>query len=209
MSQSKKGVRVPLAMAVALASFVATGAVLQAQEKDTHAAPGVTFVNRLSLEEAEAAYQDLLPDLAGGYAKSGLVDAGYVDWERFTSAPYFSPIHSNLTVHIYANDVAEGAYAAFGGKEMPVGSIVVKDGLGQTIDGVQPAPMAFMEKMAAGFSPATGDWKFAMILPNGTVVGQTGGSGAERVQFCEGCHTGAADSGDWLFFPPADIRASR
>ncbi len=208
MRRKKIGVFIPMVLASVFT--VATSSIgVWAQEGDTHALPGMQFVDRLNPAEAEAAYQGLLPGLANGYANSGLVGADYTDWARFTTTPYFSITHSDLTVHVYANEAAETAYSAFGGEEFPVGSIVVKDGMGQTEDGVVPAPMAFMEKMPAGFSSATGDWKFAMITPDGTVVGQTGGPGEESVQFCVACHTAAAGSGDWLYFPPTDKRAAR
>lgn len=192
---------------VALAfGLLALPNILAAQETDSHALPGMSFVDRLSPEEAGMAYDGLVGDLASGYAKSGLIDAGYINWTRFTTTPYFSSVHSALTVHIYTNDIGEAAYSAYGGEAMPVGTIVAKDAIGQTADDIVPAPMAFMEKMEPGFNPDTGDWRFAMIAPDGMVVGVTNGPNEGRIEFCVACHRAASAANDWLFFPPAGMR---
>jgi hypothetical protein len=61
-----------------------------------------------------------------------------------------------------------------------------------------------MEKMQAGFSPATGDWRYTMIMPNGAVFGATKGKDAAKVQFCADCHGGSEN--DSMFFLPEEYR---
>ncbi|MFQ5745262.1 MAG: hypothetical protein ACE5HV_17025, partial [Acidobacteriota bacterium] len=68
----------------------------------------------------------------------------------------------------------------------------------------QPGPLFLMEKMPAGFSPETGDWRYTMIMPNGSVFGATKGRNADKVQFCADCH-GASDN-DSMFFLPTEYR---
>ncbi len=64
-----------------------------------------------------------------------------------------------------------------------------------------------MEKMAAGFSDDTGDWRYTMIMPDGSLFGVTKGEGAERVEYCIGCHL-ARERYDHLYFPPEEYRAT-
>ena len=63
-----------------------------------------------------------------------------------------------------------------------------------------------MEKMGSGFKPArVADWKYTMILPNGTVAGVTNGKGSENMVFCYECHM-AMEETDSLFFLPEELR---
>ncbi len=68
-------------------------------------------------------------------------------------------------------------------------------------------PLFVMQKMAPGFSPATGDWRYMQIQPDGTLLGQTGGPGSERVEYCIGCHL-AVQRQDHLYFVPPEYRVS-
>ena len=68
----------------------------------------------------------------------------------------------------------------------------------------QPGPLFIMEKMQAGFSPETGDWRYTMIMPNGAVFGATKGKDAAKVQFCADCHGGSEN--DSMFFLPGQYR---
>jgi len=38
-----------------------------------------------------------------------------------------------------------------------------------------------MEKMPSGFSYVTGDWRYSMIMPDGSLFGETRGANDERV----------------------------
>jgi hypothetical protein len=63
-----------------------------------------------------------------------------------------------------------------------------------------------MEKMSAGFSSETRDWRYTMIMPDGSLLGTTGGDGSERMVFCASCHETAGAGQDYLFFVPEAFR---
>ena len=67
-------------------------------------------------------------------------------------------------------------------------------------------PLFLMEKMAPGFSPESRDWRYTMIMPDGSLFGVTQGEGSGRVKFCITCHETAGDENDHLFFVPEDYR---
>ncbi len=62
-----------------------------------------------------------------------------------------------------------------------------------------------MEKMAPGFSPAGGDWRYTMIMPDGSLFGTTNGEGSSNVTFCSDCHT-LRGKRDRLFFVPEALQ---
>ena len=160
--------------------------------------------------EAEAIYLDLLPDMMAGYELAGGIAAVYGTWERFNIAPYRSATHGNRFVNNYANAIAAPAYGLFEtAGTLPVVSVVAKDSFVATTDGlVMPGPLFVMEKMTEGFNYVTGDWRYILISPDGALVGETFGDGAERVGYCIACHAAAAIQGaDHLFFVPPDLRA--
>ncbi|MFC4270855.1 cytochrome P460 family protein [Sneathiella chungangensis] len=158
--------------------------------------------------EATAAYECLNADMKTAYAGSGVPEAAqYLDWKAFSTAPYASATHGGRHVMNYANDVAKDAYGKYEevGK-MPVGSILAKDSfVVETSGAASVGPLFLMEKMGSGFNEASGDWKYTMILPNGTVAGVTNGKGSENMVFCYECHMAMEDT-DSLFFLPEDLR---
>ena len=62
--------------------------------------------------------------------------------------------------------------------------------------------LGLMEKMAPGFNPQSRDWRYTMVLSDGTIFGTTKGENAQRVEFCIECHQAAGDENDHLFFIP-------
>jgi len=173
---------------------------------------GASAVADVELEPAEAnsTYDCLKADMKASYAKSDLDHAAYyTDWKVFSKAPYASGTHGGRHVSNYANAVAEEAYLKYeeNGK-MPVGSVLAKDSFAVQTDGrAVVGPLFIMEKMAAGFNKASGNWKYTLILPNGQTVGTTNGNGTEAVKFCYECHMAAEDT-DSLFFLPEDLRVN-
>ncbi|PHQ70132.1 MAG: hypothetical protein COB93_06240 [Sneathiella sp.] len=160
--------------------------------------------------EANATYDCLKADMKNSYAKSGLDHATYyTDWKVFSTAPYASGTHGGRHVSNYANAVAEEAYLKYEENgRMPVGSVLAKDSFAVQTDGrAVVGPLFVMEKMAAGFSKASGDWKYTLILPNGQTVGTTNSTGTEAVTFCYECHMAAEDT-DSLFFLPEEYRVN-
>lgn len=164
----------------------------------------------LSGQAAEEVYGRIFDAMVDGYRLSGdPVAAAFRKWRRFSTAPYRSGTHGQRFVNNYGN----GAAAAYGDFEaagsMPVGAILAKDSFAVTAEGdIFTGPLFLMEKMPAGFSAEARDWRYSMIMPDGSLYGVSGGAGSERVEFCVTCHKTAGDAQDHLFFLPEDVRAS-
>ncbi len=158
--------------------------------------------------EAEAVYRALKSEMAANYRLSGDPVAGaYRGWRRFNRAPYRSSAHGNRYLNNYGNAAAR-AYGRFEeAGRLPVGAVIAKDSFTVTGAGdVHPGPLFIMEKMAKGFKYVTGDWRYTMIMPDGSVFGATDGPGSEKVEFCIACHL-AREKTDHLFFIPEAARA--
>jgi hypothetical protein len=153
--------------------------------------------------EAIAVYDCLLEELKSAYAGSGLVAAKtYLTWPRYNSAPYVSGTHGGRLVNNYANRTA-GSYSDFekGGK-MAVGGVLAKDSFSVNADGsVALGPLFLMKKMAPGFNPDSGDWRYTMVMPGGAVFGVTNGKNSDGMAFCYECHLSAEDQDSMLFLP--------
>ena len=147
--------------------------------------------------------------MVAGYGKSGVkVAALYNNWTVFSASPYQSQTHGGRYVSNYANAVGEAEYGKFedGGK-LPVGSTLAKDSFVVNANGrASVGPLFLMEKQYAGFSPPTNNWKYAMVMADGTVFGETGGKGAGNVAFCHQCHVAVAEGQDHMFFLPDEFR---
>lgn len=162
----------------------------------------------LSDERAEAVYQEILKEMIGGYRMSGIPAAdNYGAWPRFNRAPYRSAQHGERFVNNYTNGIGQdyGRFEAVG--RLPVGAILVKDSFTVTENGeVFGGALFVMEKMPKGFNPPSRDWRYSMIMPDGSLLGETGGDGADEVEFCITCHELAGDAHDHLFFIPEAYR---
>ena len=158
-------------------------------------------------EEAERVYAELKNDMAQRYQLSRLPAASEDQgWTRYNRVPYRGAGHGRRFLNTYANELgrAHGRFEKAG--RLPVGSVVAKDSITVTDDGVtSPGPLFLMEKMADGFNYVSGDWRYTMIMPDGSVFGTTKGEGAERVEFCIPCHL-AAERHDHLHFLPKRFR---
>lgn len=163
-----------------------------------------TVKNPAKLEGAEAlTVYDLIRDaMAEMYALSAQPAAKtYQTWRRYNSAPYRSASHGRRFVNNYANPTARnyGKFPDVG--TLPVGSVLVKDSFVVTDRGdVVSGPLAIMEKMPAGFNPASRDWRYSQVMANGEIFGVTKGVNAERVDFCISCHRAAGAANDHLYF---------
>jgi hypothetical protein len=156
---------------------------------------------------AERVYRSVRAEMAAGYAQARQPKLrSYLSWRRFNNAPYRSATHGARYVNNYANAIGQ-AYGAFEQAGiLPVGSILLKDSFTATADGgIFPGPMFVMEKMEAGFNPQGGDWRYAMIMPDGSLFGETKGVNTESVEFCIGCHA-MRKQHDHLFFIPDEFR---
>jgi hypothetical protein len=156
--------------------------------------------------KAEKAYRQILAELAGFYALSkDKAAVRFTSWWRANNAPYLSATHGNRYVNNYANDIAVRAgYGA--GKAMAPGAVLAKDSFTVTDDGeVFGAALFLMEKLPSGVSPQTADWRYWMIMPDGSILGDTEDDSAGEVAFCHACHKTVARK-DFLFFVPAEFR---
>ena len=165
---------------------------------------------RVPLTESARIYAIALSAMRLGYAASGDSSASdYLSWPRYNDMPYLSATHGNHYVNNYANAPAQdyGRFEQAG--RLPPGSVVAKDSFAVTRSGgILLGPLFLMEKMPPGFSPVSGDWRYAMVLPSGELVGRTGGPNAHRVEYCIGCHL-AREHTDHLFFIPNERRAGK
>ena len=163
----------------------------------------------LSPDEATTIYRRIVDDMADAYAMSDDPSAvNYRRWRAFSSSPYPSETHGGRFVSNYGNALA-GAYGDGQGASLPEGAVLAKDSFSVNADGdVFPGPLFIMEKMAPGFSSEARDWRYTMIMPDGSYFGVTGGVDANRVEFCITCHKAAGDANDHLFFVPEAYRRS-
>jgi hypothetical protein len=160
---------------------------------------------RLDGARAAAIYERIRADMVAGYRLSKIPAAeDYVRWRRFNRVPYLSATHGDHYINNYANGLARdyGATAT-----QPEGSIFAKDSFTVTRDGdVHSGPLVLMEKMAPGFAPETDDWRYIMIMPDGSIFGETRGFEAAEVEYCHACHATAPAGRDHLFFVPEAYR---
>jgi hypothetical protein len=163
----------------------------------------------LSKDEAQRIYNDLMDRMDKGYASSGLeIISGYQDWPKFNDAPYVSTTHGQRFVNNYANTLALGYGTMKEGEKLPVGSVLAKDSMTVTQeDHIFPGALFVMEKLPAGQSPATADWRYVMILPDGSIFGDTIGDRRKSVAYCHGCHQAVADR-DYTFYVPEKYRVA-
>jgi hypothetical protein len=166
----------------------------------------------LTKDDANIDYNSIIDGMARSYVASGDETAArYRDWQRFNDAPYLSDAHGNRYVNNYANAIA--AEAGYGelkpGVKMPPGAILAKDSFTYTKDNkLFPGALFVMEKLDKGASPKTADWRYVMILPDGSVFGDTTAGGAAKLAFCHDCHNQVAEF-DYLFFVPETYRLPR
>ena len=139
----------------------------------------------LTSADAITIYDRIKSEMSKAYRQSELEPAEeYTSWTRHNTAPYLSATHGNRYVSNYANTVAKDYANLDAVENLPQGSILAKDSFEVTKDGdVLTGPLALMEKMEPGFNSESRDWRYTMILPDGSVFGITNGQGSDRVQF--------------------------
>ena len=162
----------------------------------------------VSPEQAEAIYQALAKDMAERYRLSGIESAAeYLSWTRYSTAPYRSVPHGRRYLNNYANAAAGGYGRYEDAGIIPPGAVLAKDSFSISKSGeVVPGPLFLMEKMERGFKPESGDWRYTLILPDGSVLGTTEGENARNVAFCIKCHADAGEGQDHMFLPPKKFR---
>jgi len=171
---------------------------------------GAAQAVELEDREAIAAYNCLIGEMLAAYAKSGRgIAKSYNKWKAYSKQAYVSETHGARYVRNYANPTANayGRYERAG--KLPTGSLLAKDSFMVTPEGkLSVGPLFIMEKMGARFNPDSGDWKYTMIMPDGSIFGETKGRNAAGMEFCIQCHAAAAEQ-DHLLFVPDRFRVSR
>ena len=164
---------------------------------------------KLSADEANEIYDNLIEKMAAGYAQShNKLAKDYRNWQRENSSPYLSAGHGNRFLNNYSNPKGEGYLKLRRGQKMPVGSILAKDSFTVTEDKeIFPGALFIMEKTAPGINPKTDDWRYVMIMPDGSLLGDSNAAGDEGMQFCHDCHK-RAKSRDFLFLIPKVFRTN-
>jgi hypothetical protein len=162
---------------------------------------------RLSDADAVSIYDRIRDDMVAAYRLSQVpVTDRYYTWRRYNRTPYLSATHGDRYVNNYGNADAK-SYGQERGAPMPVGAVLAKDSFTVTAQGdVFTGPLFLMEKMTPGFAPDGRDWRYTMIMPDGSLFGTTNGEGSERMAFCVSCHKTAGDAADHLFFVPKEYR---
>jgi hypothetical protein len=121
------------------------------------------------------------------------------------SMGYMASEHG-MFLQVFANTAAKDYARAERGGRLPQGAAILKRSFRVTGDGVAaPGPVFVMERMAPGYDGTTNDWRFAVTLPEGARVGESGGQDAAKVAYCAGCHQSARVQ-DFLFFVPPRYR---
>ena len=142
------------------------------------------------------------------YAKSGNAWAkAYASWKVYNKQAYVSGTHGGRYVNNYANRKANayGKYEKSG--KMPVGAVLAKNSFTVNKQGrAGVGPLFLMEKMPGGFSKASHDWRYTLIMPTGATVGTTNGKGSNNVKFCIECHVSVAEDQDSMMFLPEELR---
>lgn len=210
-------VLVGLAAALIVAALFGVEAFLrtEAQQSDE---PAIDFAHptrhfrvpnpaRLSDADALSIYDRIRDDMVAAYRLSrDPVGDRYYTWRRYNRVPYLSASHGDRYINNYANAEAK-SYGQEDSAPMPADAVLAKDSFTVTAQGdVFTGPLFLMKKMPAGFSAETRDWRYTMIMPDGSLFGTTNGESSEKVEFCASCHATAGVFMDHLFFVPEKYR---
>ena len=179
----------------------------QSREIDSHIA--IENPASLSNNEANQIYDRLKESMADSYALSRLaIVEDYQSWKLFSDAPYMSATHGQRYVNSYANEIARNYDSLQIGETLPVGSVLAKDSITILDDkSVYAGALFIMEKLPEGQSPATADWRYVMVIPDGSLFGDTHGERSELMAYCHECHLSVAER-DHTFFVPEEYRVS-
>lgn len=164
-------------------------------------------VDDVSYREAHDVYLCLERKMFDGYntGPKRWVNANHVGqfrtWTPASTLPANPGVHSNRFLFTYVNPIGAAAYTQFAdGVKMPVGTVIAKESFSINSKGKsKPGPVFFMEKVAAGTSPKTGDWFYTMVAPSGKP------QAVNVFKACHECHSGFSDS-DFLGYPDAEVQ---
>ena len=196
---------VKIVLFIAVLGLISVAGNAQNNDQDAHLA--IENPANLSKEDAQAHYKSLSRRMERGYAAAQLdVLLNYQAWPLFNDAPYISATHGQRYVNSYANRMAHNYGTLQEGEVLPVGSVLAKDSMTVTDEGnVHPGALFVMEKLPAGTNPETADWRYIMVMPDGSLFGDTMGFRASEVDYCHVCHEAVADR-DYTFYVPEEYR---
>ncbi len=131
----------------------------------------------------------------------------WTKFQRVSKHGYVSDTHGGRFADNYVNKIGAAEYAKYSDEaKMPVGTTTAKPSFTVGKHGkVTLGPIFFMEKMTKGFDPSGGDWRYAMVMPGGSLFGLTGGKNSDGMKFCKECHAGAEDA-DFMMYLPEEAR---
>jgi hypothetical protein len=113
----------------------------------------------------------------------------YRKWSRANNTAFLSKPHGRHEVYDFVNSAARKTFGAGKGKYKP-GAVVVKEGW----KAGKRSMVWIMEKRPAGYDEANGDWYYATVKADGTVME------AGKVESCIACHESADN--DYVFGVP-------
>ncbi len=192
-------------------SLFAIAFVLLAFNAEAQEVPGahLAIKNPAILEKSEInkVYDELKERMAGGYDLSKLpIIKNYQSWKQYNNQPYISATHGQRYVNNYANRLVTNYGKLKKGGAYPVGTVFAKDTITVTSQKkTYPGAIFIMEKLAKGKSPETADWRYVMVLPDGSMFGDTVGDQPEEVEYCHACHIQKSRQ-DYVFFVPKKYR---
>jgi len=173
---------------------------------DVSPRPSLLPTPELTDQEAASVGDCMRPRLVALANASGdLRLKGSGEWRHF-SGQFYSSEHGRY-LEVAGNAAAAGFLKFEDGPPLPVGAVVTKRSYRVLQSGaVVVDPQFVIERMPKGYDNRVGDWKFTLIAPNGTIVGESRGRDGDKVEFCVECHKSAWRQ-DFLFFIPPPYRA--
>jgi len=129
------------------------------------------------------------------YKNSGHRLAGLFEgWSRLDSGPFFSKVHGNRYVAVFANDRALTTLSAAPDAPITSGVAMATPSFSLAEDGtLEPGPLFLLEKMQKGFNTVGGNWRYTVIGPEGDIIGVTKGQHSDDIDFCKDCDRKSAD----------------
>ncbi len=162
----------------------------------------------LSDEQATREWDRLVPAMQTTYAKSGLPAAAqFFNWINVTKSPYQSSTHGDRYLVNIVNEKAKDYQKWEAAGILPAGAIIAKPTIiGKANGKADIGPLFLMEKMPSGWNPQSLDWKYSMIMADGSLWGETKGRNSAGMNFCFECHNAMGSETDGLLFLPEEYR---
>lgn len=162
----------------------------------------------LSDAEVAAVYDCIAAELHAGYQSGpkhwipAKFVADYRDWGLASAFPARPGFHAERFLITYVNEIGFDAYVKYAtAPEIPAGTVIAKVSFSVTDEGrVRPGPLFLMQKVAAGRSPASNDWFYMMVAPDGRP------QAVEVMSACVSCHQDAYGYQGGLGYPVPEAR---